>query len=983
MSCKLIACALVLAGLCGLLSFRPPIAAADTAPFTLVKDINTAAQPADSMFGLSLFVPAGNMVFFAANTRETGQELWRSDGTEAGTRLIKDINPGEDSSIGYYGTSALALGNTLLITVSDGAIGDELWASDGTPAGTQLLKDLWPGADSGAPQRFFVAGNRAYFTAQISETQQALWITDGTPAGTVMLKTFAGFNSMRLMDGTLLFSAAELGSNVELWKSNGTPAGTVLVKDILSGQQGSSPTNLIELRPGLLVFSANDGTHGREMWRTDGTSQGTQLVHDIRPGTSGSDPDNIIAREAFYGLPPTYYNVLFAANDGVNGRELWTTDGFGSTLLVKDTYTGTLGSDPSLLATNYCNYTSYTASCPMTSLIDATHGREPWVADGALGMVLLKDIYPGNGWSIPSPMVRVGSSFYFSATNLTTGNELWKTDGTPQGTQQVADINPGAENGNPRDMLEFNGALYFTVEDGTRGRELWKSNGTPAGTTMVKEIGPGAEDGTFGMFGTALGGMYFIAGDGVSGFELWKSDGTSHGTVRVKNIAPDVGGISIYGDYSAAALGDRLAFGLEFESNGKVDGSLWISDGTATGTTPIKSFPGVGYGSAPYEMTALGDGVLFGAFDNIDVHELWRTDGTAVGTAILKNTVKPYFGEVDDLTRLGNQIIFSTQTATSPNAMSSTYAIWRTDGTAQGTQQIKTDVIFSGYNSAASGNSLFFAGSTSDKQANAELWKTDGTTAGTVLVKEITTGTTGSNLSEITAGAPGSVFFIADVGDSGYSLWRSDGTPGGTVQVQDIRPSDNYYEFGELEYAGNTLFFAANDGLNGWELWKSDGTPGGTVLVADIYPGYGSSSPGNLVALNGNLYFSATGPDGRRTLWRSDGTSGGTRPIRTGASAPLNPYELAVSQGRLLFSAAGEHGREAWRSDGTDAGTAMLQDIGPGAESSNPQSFITTGKHVFLTADTPGNGRELWAMPLSAAPPTSGTQRIFVPSARR
>ena len=132
-------------------------------------------------------------------------------------------------------------------------------------------------------------------------------------------------------------------------------------------------------------------------------------------------------------------------------------------------------------------------------------------------------------------------------------------------------------------MLEFNGALYFTVEDGTRGRELWKSNGTPAGTAMVKEIRPGAEDGIFGMFGTALGGMYFIAGDGVSGLELWKSDGTSPGTVRVKNIAPDVGGISIYGDYSAAALGDRLAFGLEFELNGKVDGSLWISDGTAIG----------------------------------------------------------------------------------------------------------------------------------------------------------------------------------------------------------------------------------------------------------------------------------------------------------------------------------------------------------------------------------------------------------------
>ena len=139
--------------------------------------------------------------------------------------------------------------------------------------------------------------------------------------------------------------------------------------------------------------------------------------------------------------------------------------------------------------------------------------------------------------------------------------------------------------------------------------------------------------------------------------------------------------------------------------------------------------------------------------------------------------------------------------------------------------------------------------------------------------------------------------------------------------------------------------------------------------MADLFPGVGSSRPQSLLGLNGVLYFSATGPDGARTLWRSDGTAAGTQPVRSDADAPMNPTHLTLAAGQLIFSAAdAAHGREVWRSDGTAAGTSLLQDLVPGVESSLPQTFIATRKHLYLTAYTEQTGNELWAMPLAEEP---------------
>jgi len=171
-------------------------AAPDAPPFALVKDINTTPQPNGSFYSQPLFAVIGNTILFSAITPQTGNELWRTDGTESGTQLVKDINPGWDGALPYYGGATFVLSNTLLFPADDGATGMELWRSDGTAAGTMLVKDTWPGADTGYPTSFVAsADGRVFFTAQISETHYALWITDGTPAGTTLLHSFNTINT--------------------------------------------------------------------------------------------------------------------------------------------------------------------------------------------------------------------------------------------------------------------------------------------------------------------------------------------------------------------------------------------------------------------------------------------------------------------------------------------------------------------------------------------------------------------------------------------------------------------------------------------------------------------------------------------------------------------------------------------------------------------------------------------------------------------
>lgn len=260
----------------------------------------------------------GGTLFFTASDDDHGREVWKSDGTAAGTVLVKDIGTLNGGYYGFGGPEALTNVNGTLFFRTDSADdGQELWKSDGTAAGTVMLKDL--GADVGAPpQNITNAAGTAYFSV-IASTGGQLWKSDGTPSGTVLVKevpstdaVFSYIQSVAAVGAKVFFTANEEAHGSELWTSDGTEAGTVLVKDINPGAAYSAPSALTSHK-GRLFFSARDASHGRELWMSDGTSAGTVLAADVFAGSDWSSPENLISLGE---------RLLFVAQDDVNGGEL-------------------------------------------------------------------------------------------------------------------------------------------------------------------------------------------------------------------------------------------------------------------------------------------------------------------------------------------------------------------------------------------------------------------------------------------------------------------------------------------------------------------------------------------------------------------------------------------------------------------------------------------------------------------------------------
>ena len=814
-------------------------------------------QFADLLPGTDGSIPAdltvvGTELFFTARDETGERDLWKTDGTTAGTEIVFDAN-----EVGVYGLERLTeSGGKLFFTAyqidtdpgpGDNATGQELWVSNGTSAGTMLLLDINPdqtGYGGDGPQELTDHNGTLFFTSYDSDFNRDLWQSDGTTATTIKVADLEDLNTSELTSvGSNLFFAAETPTNgFELYVYDGT---TTTMLDVNAGFSSSSPsditafsgqayfsaegssgsrllfrsdgTSVSPVTGGLVVndpahltvvgstllFAGTNTTFGRELWKSDGTTN--ELVQDIAPGADAdSNPTNLTA------VGPRLY---FSADEPTGtGRELWASQGTfvaANTSRLSDSFTGT----DSMGAPNDGNPQDLVSALGRLFFTteDNSGDRELWTSQGSSGTTgLRKDINPSTKDANVEQVTVLGTDIYFVADDGENGQAVYVADTTSPGSVTMIDVTPGtaAETISGLSVQDTGGQTSVWFYNNV-AEAIYRINGTTATQVAERTPIPLSDDPndlftTYVTAGTTQGHVYFSSEDG-QGIELWRTNNAGTSAGRFINLFT---GNNAQGRPNSGfprdleAVNGLLYFAATDGTNGR---ELWVSDGTTGNTNPINiaadpAPPANPISSNPEFLTASGTNLFFVADDNVAGEELY--------------VIRP--GEAPELIEI--------------------------DAGADGSFPINlTDI----------NGVLYFAADTDNGEFDKEPYKSDGNN--TTLVQNInTTGGQGSNPSGFVE-LGGVVYFAATSTNDGVELYRTTATA--AELVQDV-PGSALPE--ELAVAGGRVFYSAVDeNESDRELWTAGGPLAtGAAQALDQFPGiFQGGRPTDIVEVGGDIYF--------------------------------------------------------------------------------------------------------------------------------
>jgi ELWxxDGT repeat protein len=872
-----------------------PAAAEPGAPFRL-SDSGRTNLPGSGLTGRARLnvTPSGDFLFFARTPRLSA--LYATDGTLAGTRLVRRLagastTPGQ--VVGALPGVGIAGSLTLLAAAPEAATNSplELWWTDGSAGGAGLLADLNP-IGASAPRQFVddPDGSRCFF---IADTDRG-------------------------------YETAVANPIVPLYVSDGTEAGTRRLANMLSTDRGG-----MAWFNGALYFggSPQDFTtiQDVELWRTDGTDEGTVRAVDVSPGSNGSGPTTltVIGDRLFFTV-------------GSNRNRVHITD-------------GTVGGTRQVSFQSQIEAPSNGVLASINNKLITANTQRLWAVDTNgtttdLGVTLTA--------SVADTFVQHHGLLYFFGRTANAGYELWKTDGTPQGTSLAFELGTGPADGvahntnNPAARIASTaGGLLFLGYTPTRQQRLMRTDGSLAGTAPLAPFANRNATDLVSVSGDGQRAIIVASNPSTRTDEVWVTDGTDAGTVRVFAADPSPFGLQ------HELLLSRPERAIIFARG---SGDIWTTDGTRAGTLRTVDTNA----TAPFrDGVAFGDRVMLAVQDAATGTEPWLCDGTPDGTRIVSD-IQPGDGNGVAFTpsggELGGRYYFAGRGTGFDDEL------WRTDGTPGGTE------LFASLNDfAASSPSLFRAAAgklyftaTPTNAANGSLLVTDGNSSPTRLDLEpnfnegvgalipwgdrlIVRGgwgfpTTGfwsviepdAQVRRLmtTVGA-GGTFGASAAAGLGETAYFAEGSTPDTYAVYSWRvgvgtrlvrafPSLNTSDAPRVvAVTPRGVVFGAWTPETGFEPWLV--TEDGATLLADINPGPYDSAPVRFGEADGTAFFAAVSETTGRELWRTDGTPAGTAPVAdlypgSGDSILSTTRAFLRHQGLVLFSADGGEGTQVW-----------------------------------------------------------------------
>ncbi|MDB5323842.1 MAG: hyalin repeat protein [Phycisphaerales bacterium] len=411
------------------------------------------------------FVNANNTLLFINDDGAHGPELWRADGYQENTALVKDIRPGLLGALPATPDRPLSgdtpvipqglfpVGPTTYFPADDGIHGLELWRTDGTAAGTLLVRDLNPGAQGSAPDQFTHIGAQLYFTTKV-------------------------------------------GANYQLWRSDGTTVGTVRIVDL-----GTMTVKSIILLDGVVYFIRTRSYPAPdELWKTDGTSAGTARVN-LPAGVSLNNGT----------LAVLGHRLIVLATEGVNSFNPATGT---ATLLIDYANSSEAGASFTPLATIGGRLIFRDSVAIADFGTNFKPGFGLYAIDGNPGGVAyLGAVYANKDEDPLFQFVQSGNFLYFSNRSEIHGDSLFRSPGNllqnRGGSEQIA---TNRWIGAISNLVDVGDVLYFCDQE-----SLWTSDGTSAGTTRVFQLPNYARM----KQSVAVGGTLFFTSSDSFSSELW------------------------------------------------------------------------------------------------------------------------------------------------------------------------------------------------------------------------------------------------------------------------------------------------------------------------------------------------------------------------------------------------------------------------------------------------------------------------------